>query len=124
MATPESPQDAPQGTRTEGPRRRGVGPRRPATQLVLLAASALLIAPAAQAQSFRDRVIHNQCSTKLTAELASKGITSPPPQFVETVCNCVVKSVDAGATIDQAKETCKAQVKAELQQKLQMMEQK
>lgn len=58
----------------------------------------------------------------MKTELASKGITTPPPQFVDNVCDCVVKSVDAGATIDQAKATCKAQVKAELQQKLNLME--
>ncbi|EDY39340.1 conserved hypothetical protein [Cyanobium sp. PCC 7001] len=73
-----------------------------------------LAVPPSQAQAIRDRIIRNQCEAKLKADLVSKGVTQPPPAFVQQVCDCVVQNVNAGATIDAAKETCKAEVRARI----------
>lgn len=75
---------------------------------------ALAVQPV-QAQAIRDRIIRNQCEAKLEAELVSKGVAQPPPAFVQEVCDCVVQNMDGGATIDAAKETCKAEVMARVQ---------
>lgn len=73
--------------------------------LLLAAALAATLPEAVRSQSLKDRVIHNQCSAKLTREMVSKGITRPAPTFISKVCDCVVTSVNGGETTEQAKKT-------------------
>ncbi len=85
------------------------------TGLSLAAAMALVLPQSSQAQSLKDRVVHNQCTVKLTKEMASKGIANPPQPFINNVCDCVVINMNAGDTIEQSKQTCKAEVKAKME---------
>jgi hypothetical protein len=82
--------------------------------LAVAACLVTLAVPPAQAQAIRDRIIRNQCEAKLKADLVSKGVTQPPPAFVQQVCDCVVQNVNAGSSIDAAKDTCKAEVRARI----------
>lgn len=78
-------------------------------------ALALLLQQPAGAESIKDQIIRRKCEAKVREELVSKGMVNPPPQFAEKVCNCVVQKVNAGSTLDAAKETCKAEVQARIE---------
>lgn len=76
---------------------------------------ALLLPQPAGAESLKDQFIRRRCEAKVNEELMAKGMASPPPMFAQKVCDCVVKKVDTGSTIEAAKDACKAEVKARIE---------